>query len=181
MPATGHLSALRCNTMHLPILPARQRGLTLVETIVAILIVASCVIGIAAIYAQQQNIARGGHLHARAVELTQQMAAQIRENNSSKSNFETVLGATCTPQQDKPGNATNMVACWQDAVEQELTNGSARISLDRNTVPAQYVIVVSWSEPRSGAASYVLRVTPGLSGKKITPAMPDPGAVRAAG
>ncbi|MGE0115033.1 MAG: hypothetical protein AB7T07_09150 [Steroidobacteraceae bacterium] len=166
--------------MHLPVFPARQCGLTLVETIVAILIGASCVIGIAAIYTQQQNIARGGHLHARAIELTQQMAAHIRED-SSKGNFETMLGATCTPQQDKPGNTTNMVACWQDTVEQELTNGSARISLDRNTVPAQYVIVVSWSEPRSGAASYVLRVTPGISGKTITPATTGPGAARAAG
>lgn len=146
---------------HLPNPLKRQRGLTLVEIIVAALIVGSCVIGIAAIYAQRQNIARGGRLHTRAVELAQQIATQIRLDGNIKHNFETALGATCNTKPNHPDNVTNAVACWQDAVEQELTNGSARISLDRNTLPAQYVIVVSWSEPRTGTASYVLRVTPG--------------------
>lgn len=165
-----------------------QRGLTLVETIVALLLIASITIGIAAIYAQRQNIARGGRLHARAVELAQQMATSIGENGDGKTNFETTLGATCnlpsTPAGGAAGkktnSAVNTVACWQDMVEQELTNGSANISLDRATVPAQYIIVVSWSEPRSGTASYVLRVTPG-SIKPATAASKPVDVARAAG
>lgn len=160
--------------------PAAQRGLTMVETIVAILLITSCVIGIAAIYAQRQNIARGGRLHERAVELAQQIADYIRQSNNARNNFETLLGATCNAELGNSGSATNLVACWQDTVEQDLSNGSARISLDRNTVPAQYVIVVSWSEPRTGTASYVLRVTPGsvlAPPAKTT----DSGVARAAG
>lgn len=156
---------------------SHQYGLTMVETIVAILLVTSCVIGIASIYAQRQNIARGGRLHERAVELAQQIATQIRQDNNVKNNFETTLGATCNSKLSQSDSATNVVACWQDAVEQELTNGSARISLDRNTVPAQYVIVVSWSEPRTGTASYVLRVSPGTSNQLAT----SSDAARAAG
>ncbi len=164
----------------MPPFPAHQRGLTMVETIVAILLITSCVIGIAAIYAQRQNIARGGRLHERAVELAQEIAGHIRQDANVKNNFETTLGATCSSELSKSDNATNIVACWQDTVEQDLTNGSARISLDRNTVPAQYIIVVSWSEPRTGTASYVLRVTPGSA---ITPAPDSTGsaAIHAAG
>jgi Tfp pilus assembly protein PilV len=134
-----------------------QSGLTLIEGIFAVLILASCVIGITTLYTQRQNIARGGRLHESAVALAQEMANTIR-NDTSKHNYETTLGARCD---HKTGLAqvTNLVACWQDQVEQELTNGSARISLDRSSLPAQYVIIVSWSEPRTGTASYVLRVT----------------------
>ena len=157
------------------------------ETIVALLLIASITIGIAAIYAQRQNIARGGRLHARAVELAQQMATSIGENGDGKTNFETTLGATCnlsTSQASgttgkKTNSAVNAVACWQDTVEQELTNGTANISLDRSIVPAQYIIVVSWSEPRSGTASYVLRVTPG-SIKPATATAKPADAARAA-
>lgn len=158
-----------------------QRGLTLVETIVAILLIASGVIGIAAIYAQSQSIARGGRLHERAVELAQEIATRIRDDLDSKNNYETTLGATCNADISKADTAVNVVACWQDAVEQDLTNGSALISLDRNAVPAQYVIVVSWSEPRTGTASYVLRVTPGSANTPSAPAIDTkPGAARAA-
>ncbi len=159
-----------------------QRGLTLVETIVATLIVASCVIGIAAIYAQRQNIARGGRLHTHAVELATSIAHEIAVSDDSKANFETTLGTTCTTGEQKGkqariDSATNKVACWQDRVEQELTNGSARITLDRNAVPAQYIIVVSWSEPRTGTASYVSRVVPGSTS---TPSLNVADAARAA-
>lgn len=170
----------------------RQLGLTLVETIVAILLITSGVIGIAAIYAQQQNIARGGRLHQRATELAKQMAADIARESNPKLNFETTLGVTCSSEpvesdkkanQNESANTANLVACWQDAVEQELTNGAAYISLDRNTIPAQYVIIVSWSEPRSGAASYVLRVAQGSNATNgNTPATTArSGAARVAG
>jgi type IV pilus assembly protein PilV len=157
----------------------QQRGITLLETIIAMLLVTSGVIGIAAIYAQRQNIARGGHVHQRAVELAQQMAAHIRQDANPKNNFETTLGATCKSTSAKSDGATNQVACWQDEIEQELTDGTARISLDRNAVPAQYVIVVSWSEPRTGTASYVLRVAPASSAKRA--ATVNSAATRAAG
>jgi Tfp pilus assembly protein PilV len=174
----------------------RQSGITLLDTIVALLLIASCTIGIAAIYAERQNIARGGRLHEHAVKLAQQMANAIRDNKDGSTNFETTLGATCddTSNQNKSNQkksdrsgkgsnkknnrGVNVVACWQDSVEQDLTNGTANISLDRTSLPAQYVIIVSWSEPRSGTASYVLRVTPGSG--KTEPAKPV-DAARAAG
>lgn len=138
-------------------LHAKQFGLTLVEIIVAVLLLGSLGIGIAAIYAQHDKAVRGGKLHARAVELAKEMANYMRVENNPNTSFETTIGVTCDPRADTH-NITNLVACWQNRVESDLTNGSAYISLDRSSIPPQYVIAVSWSEPRFGTASYVLRV-----------------------
>src|SRR5690242_18807202 len=99
MPVVAHLPVQQPDTNKPTFMPiakrlARQHGLTMVETIMAILLVASCVIGIAAIYAQRQNIARGGRLHERAVELAQEIAGHIRQDANIQNNFETTLGAT---------------------------------------------------------------------------------------
>ena len=132
-------------------------GFTLTEAVIAVLLLSSCAIGIAAIYAQHDKAVRGGKLHARAVVLANEMASYMRAERNPTASFETTLGVICDAKQ-KADNAANIVACWQDRVESDLTNGGAHISLDRSSIPPQYVIVVSWSEPRSGTASYVLRV-----------------------
>lgn len=148
--------------MHLT-LPHKARGLTLIEIVLTALILGSCIIGIAAIYTQRQDSARGGQLHEQAVMLAQQLAAQMRSRPGALGGYETRLGVTCDQPQAKAmtqKDVDQVVACWADQVSRELTNGNGRVSLDRSLVPAQYLIIVSWSEPRSGTASYVLRVTP---------------------
>lgn len=156
---------------------ARPNGITLIEVVTALLLLASAVIGVAAIYAQQQNIARGSREHELAITLAREIAAHIRTGNE-KDNYETALGVNCNSKLGKSNPSANLVACWQDKVQDELTDGSARISLDRSTVPPQYVIVVSWSEPRTGTASYVLRVS---ANTLTTNELKNSGAVRAAG
>jgi type II secretory pathway pseudopilin PulG len=143
-----------------------QSGLTLIESILAMLILAGCVFGVAALYTPQQSKAHRGYLHEQAVQLSLAIAEKIRSD--SKGNYETTLGASCDSKADGSALAKNIVACWQDEIEQKLTNGSGRISLDKTTLPAQYVIVVSWSEPRTGTASYVLRVTPAATAAVAT-------------
>ncbi len=135
-----------------------SRGLTLIETIIGLLLMAGCVIGIAAIYAQHEHSLHGGYLHATAAELSERMAALIRNEKDKSASFETGLGHACNSSQSIP-DVENEVACWQDDVARELSNGTARITLDGSTVPAQYIITISWTDPRTGTASYVQRVT----------------------
>ena len=132
--------------------------MTLRKSILVTLILASIVIGIASLFAQRQNLVHGSRSHERAVKLAQEIASQIQRDKSHKESYESILGASCETKSSKSKATTSVVACWQDKVEQQLTNGSARIWLDHTTLPAQYVIIVSWSEPRTGTASYVLRV-----------------------
>ena len=143
-----------------------QRGLTLVEGVLALLLLASLIIGIATLYAVSGKEKRGGQLHNQAVKLAKQMAAEIRSNQDARSDFETSIGATCSEKYPAKNSIAHDVACWQEQVGSQLTNGSSRISLDTSTVPAEYVIVVNWSEPRTGTASYVMRVAKPNSAKK---------------
>jgi Tfp pilus assembly protein PilV len=134
---------------------AHQRGTSLIEGVLAVLLTASLVIGIATIYAGSEKTARGGRLHREAVELAEQMAKRIRSASDPRANFETRIGITCSGTKDA---IERTVACWQEQVATQLTNGSSGISLDTSTTPPEYIIVVNWAEPRTGTASYVMRV-----------------------
>lgn len=135
-----------------------MRKLTMGQIVGGLTLLAVCTIGIAAIYARHNHSLRGGRLHATAAELSDQMAAMIRDPKNAAASFETGLGHTCNTAQSIP-DVENDVACWQDDVAHELSNGSARIVLDTSTVPAQYIITISWTDPRTGTASYVQRVS----------------------
>lgn len=140
---------------------ARRYGLALIEVIVGILLLASCVVGIAAIYAQQQHSLRGGRLHNVAAALSNDMVSMINYEHDKSVSFETGIGRVCDARKSataKDNSIDNQIACWQDKIAHELPNGSSRIVLDTSAVPEQYVITISWTD-RAGTASYVRRVT----------------------
>ena len=141
----------------------RYQGLTLIEVIIGLLLIASCIIGIAAIYAQHEHSLRGGTSHHVAARLSDEMASLIQRQPDTSTNYETGLGHTCDATQDI-NNTANEVACWQDKVARELSNGTALITLDSNSIPENYVITISWTDQYIGTASYVRRV-PVNSGK----------------
>jgi Tfp pilus assembly protein PilV len=160
-----HSTAIPCN--------ARTRccGFTLLEAIIALLLLMSCVIGIATLSAQNESVVRGGRLHAKAIELSGDIATRIAQSADRGGEFETEIAARCNTKLDQSKashkqQVKNVVACWQDKVEQELPNGTARIELDRPALPLQYVVTISWSEPRMGTASLVKRVEPGTELKR---------------
>ncbi|MES1196936.1 MAG: hypothetical protein ABUL58_08325 [Steroidobacter sp.] len=136
---------------------SKGHRLSLIEIIIGLVLMSSCFFGIAAIYAQHDHRLGGGGPHATAAELSEQMAGIIRNEKDASASFETGLGHTCNNAESIP-DIDNEVACWQDDVAKGLSNGNARIVLDNSTVPAQYVITISWTDPRTGTASYVQRV-----------------------
>ena len=138
--------------------PVRRFGITLSESILVALLLVACAIGIGLLLTQAKNILGGGKLHTQAVQLANEMAEQIK--NETNQNYESTLGASCDGKTKQATTTSNKVACWQDKVQQQLSNGSSKIYLDRTVQPAQYVIIVSWSEPSTGTASYILRVKP---------------------
>ena len=151
--------------------PVRRFGITLSESILVALLLVACAIGIGLLLTQVKNILGGGKLHTQAVQLANEIAEQIK--NETNQNYESTLGASCDGKTKQSTTTSNKVACWQDKVQQQLSNGSSKIYLDRTVQPAQYVIIVSWSEPSTGTASYILRV-------KLKNAIRESDAVRAA-
>ena len=134
-----------------------QHAFTLLEVVLALLLISSVTIGIAALYQHSDQVAHGSHLHEEAENLARRIAGEIRQHGDVRGNYETRIGQTCKSS-DKQAASVHRVACWQEEVAARLTNGSSHIMLDTHFDPATYVIEVSWSEPGTGTASYVLQV-----------------------
>ncbi len=136
-------------------------GFTVIETLVALLLLGTCIIGIAALKAERVRPNDSSEQHAHAVALTKQVIQLIQSQHDPAIHFETTVGLVCEQQLKSPNAerlAANALACWQDKVEAELPNGTGAVSLDSKPTPPVYTITVNWSEPEIGARSYMRRL-----------------------
>ena len=143
---------------------APARGFTLVEMLVALLLLASCLIGIAALKATRVRSYEGSAQHDRAVVLASDISTLIGSRRNPTFKYETSIGTVCKKDFESENAerlAQNELACWQDRVAAELPNGSASVVFDADAGPPSYIITISWSEPSIGTASYVRRLVAG--------------------
>jgi type IV pilus assembly protein PilV len=142
--------------------PHSESGFTLVEIVVALLIIAIALIGIAALYTDTTDMAREAEPRVRAAELAEQIAARIDANAAGRTGYASVVGVVCNAKA-KPKRTEDVAAmeaaCWHERVANELPSGLGSITRDTSTTPPTYVVAVSWSPPEGGAASFVMRVT----------------------
>lgn len=152
-------------------------GFSLVEALVALVVLSIGMLGIAALYVESLRAGRSALLRTQAVMLAADMADRIRVNTSVPASYVKTVDATGTPLAAcDPGGtgctpsqlAGNDIARWREIVDDRADNPSAgRLALPggRGTIvvvgsasPAQYTITVSWREPGQTADStYVLR------------------------
>ena len=138
-----------------------QRGLTLTESITALVLLAIGVLCIATVYLERSQAEPAVLLHSKASRLAAEMAELIHTRQSAQVHFENPIGMVCNAQlvNAAPQKATNNdIACWQEKVAQTLPNGSGAIADDTEHLTPAYLITVSWSAAGSGTASYLLRV-----------------------
>jgi type IV pilus modification protein PilV len=136
-------------------------GFTLVEILVALLIMGVALIGIAALYTDSAGTTRESEPRLRAAELAEKIAARISANPAGRTGYASVVGVLCnreaTPKRAEDAAAVE-AACWHDEVADQLPSGMGSVTRDTTTTPPTYVIAVSWSSLDGGAASYVTRV-----------------------
>lgn len=127
------------------------------------LVIAVGVVGVAALYSDPGQASPQSQLQRRAGALAERIAARIAARPVGRDGYATTVGVLCDPQ-SRPAlpqdEAAQEAACWSDEVERELPSGLGSISRDPSTNPPSYVVAVSWAAPQSGAASYVIRVSP---------------------
>jgi type IV pilus assembly protein PilV len=151
-----------------------QRGLTLTETLTALVLLAIGVLCIATVYLERSQAAPAVLLHSKANRLAVEMAERMRARRTDQVHFENPVGVRCNPElSDAPTQqlVTNDIACWQEKVVQTLPNGSGAIAHDNRQTLRTYLITVSWSPPDRGTASFLLRVE--LPGEELL--IPPPG------
>lgn len=142
----------------------RQRGFSLVEALVALVVLSVGLLGVAALYTWSLRDSRTALLRSEAVNLASDMADRIRANRVAGPEYdEGAAGAGaitdacsaggCTPEE----MAGNDKAEWIEALGNTLPAGEGTVDVDDTTAPFTYTITVNWVEPSLGPQTYVLR------------------------
>lgn len=140
----------------------RVRGITMVESLVALVVISVGMLGIAGLYLSSLQAGRSANLRMRAVNLASEMADRIRANRDGKGSYTLVNGATptavdctaadCTPEQLAQSDQNIWVTAIRDTrLGLPGANAGGAITFTENpgSIPDQYVIVVTWREAGS--------------------------------
>ncbi len=149
---------------------ARSAGFSIVEALVALVVLSVGMLGIAALYVESLRAGRSAVYHTQAVNLAADMADRIRANRAAGAAW--TLTATASPTVQgcvdggvncNPGQlAQDDQARWRDSISAQLPGDGAgtpngTIAVNTGLVPNQYTITVTWSEPGSPQPlSYIL-------------------------
>jgi type IV pilus assembly protein PilV len=148
-----------------------QRGFTLVEVLVALVIMAIGLLGISGLYVESLRANRTSLLRTHAVNLANDMADRIRANRRGRTDYVKAAGTPPTADSDCLTAACNAqklakadLVAWDTAVSKRLPNNAG--ALPRTSVafaPAaagtldRYTVRIEWFEPsQTDALSYQL-------------------------
>jgi type IV pilus assembly protein PilV len=142
----------------------RHGGFSLVEALVALVVLSVGLLGVAALYTWSLRDSRTALLRSEAVNLASDMADRIRANRAAGAEYDegavgagevtdTCLTDGCTPVE----MAGTDKAQWLEALDATLPGGEGTVDVDDTTEPFTYTVTVNWIEPSLGPQSYVLR------------------------
>ena len=148
-----------------------QAGFSMVEVMVALVVLAVGMLGIAGVYVTTLRSSGSAISRMQAVNLAGDMADRIRANRFGRADYENANGVEndCVDDMDCTAAemAQNDVFLWQQQID-DLLPGAPQGTVDFTLgvpgppkTPDNYVITVSWKEPGSGEGddnrlSYVL-------------------------
>lgn len=153
-----------CKRVH-----ARMAGISMVESLVALVVISVGMLGIAGLYMSSLQAGRSANLRVQAVNLASDMGDRIRANKEGLVAYNMAAGGTgvahvcivalaCSPAYI----AENDLFVWSNAVKAALPAGAtgAVTFLDKpNGEPDLFTIAVTWREAGSDVdASYVTSV-----------------------
>lgn len=141
---------------------ARQKGFSLVEVLITLVIMSVGMLGIAGLYVQSMQAGRTSTFRHNAVTLAGDVADRIRANPSAGIAYAAPNGANnncvgggvdCTPAQ----MAGHDILLWKNQAADTLPAGDVLIVFDNSVTPPTYQITVSWNEPGENL-SYVITI-----------------------
>jgi type IV pilus assembly protein PilV len=153
--------------------PSRSRGFSLVEALVALIVLSVGMLGIAALYVESLRSGRTALARTQAVTLVADMGDRIRANRLGGASYEAKVDRTNTNAECAAGGkgcssaqlAIHDKAVWIGSIEDALPGAVGTIVRNPATTPATYTITVTWKETgrkEDGSATedsvYVLRV-----------------------
>jgi type IV pilus assembly protein PilV len=134
-----------------------QNGFTMVETLVALVVLAIGMLGIAALYLNSLQAGRSAIYRTEAVNLAADLADRIRANRTAVAGYGNVygdvfapVGACSTTAGCTAGElATTDLSSWKAGLALQLPNGQGQVVVTPPVAagePASYVVTVQWAE-----------------------------------
>jgi len=135
----------------------RPDGFTLIETLVALLVLSVGLIGVAALHGQALAASGLALNRNQATVLAGEMSDRIRGNRSAGTAYEAAAsdngcdeptasgGGDCSPAE----MAAHDLFLWRAQIARNLPGGQGAIDVDTGSIPTRYTITVSWDEPTS--------------------------------
>lgn len=140
----------------------RQRGFSLVEVMIALVIMSVGMLGIAGLYVQSMQAGRTSMFRHHAVTLAGDVADRIRANPRAGNAYIAAAGidhnciasnVVCTPTQ----MAENDILVWKNEAANTLPGGDVTVVFNGAVTPPTYQITVSWNEPGANP-TYVITI-----------------------
>ncbi len=139
-----------------------QRGFSLVEVLITLVIMSIGMLGIAGLYVQSMQAGRTAMFRHQAVTLASDVADRIRANPTAGVAYTTAQGANnacvagvadCNSGQ----MALNDILLWQAQAAESLPAGNVGIVFNNAVIPPTYQIAIDWVEPGE-TPSYVITI-----------------------
>jgi type IV pilus assembly protein PilV len=142
-------------------------GITMVESLVALVVISVGMLGIAGLYLSSLKAGRTANLRVQAINLTADMADRIRANKRAQDAYGSAqydgepaahdcTTVTCTPEQ----MAENDLNIWFEAMDESLRNlgaeGTVVFTAGTAPDPNGYLITVTWREAGEDAPYSVI-------------------------
>lgn len=131
----------------------RQHGFSLVEVLIALIIMSVGMLGIASLFVNSMQAGRTSMFRHHAVTLAGDVADRIRANPRAGAIYMTPPpgannncvggGVDC----DEAQMAVNDIWLWSNQAQNSLPNGQVAVVYDNAVLPPTYTITVSWDEP----------------------------------
>lgn len=141
----------------------RPRGFTLIEVLIALIVLSVGMLGIAGLYVYGMQAGRSSLFRHQAVTLAGDVAERIRANPTAGATYMgggannrcVVSGAGCLPAE----MAASDILLWKQQAVDTLPNGDVTIVYNNAAVPSVYQITVSWDEAGQAIApTYMITI-----------------------
>lgn len=157
----------------MPVISKLQRGFSLIEVLIALIVMSVGMLGIAGLYVQSLQAGRTSMFRHQAVALAGDVADRIRANPTGGLSYTDPTGADngCVAANidcDVPGMALHDVFLWKQQAGNSLPGsaatggGDVTVAFNNAVTPPIYTITVSWEEPGitalDAAPSYVITI-----------------------
>jgi type IV pilus assembly protein PilV len=136
----------------------RQAGFTLLEVLIALLVLSIGLLGLAALQTTGLRSNQMASMRTLATQFTYDITDRMRSNPAGVDTGDYVIARSDDPASAPATIAETDLAEWRDNITQRLPNGTSDITLcDSSTTPScdetTYVVTVYWNESRRDTSS----------------------------